>query len=76
MSAGEIFSTDIPDWYFAKFGESYPIHPSLSIVKLEQNPPHEAAKQPPPFVTPEITLHIFGAVNFLSIPMVWALYPE
>ncbi|THH33353.1 hypothetical protein EUX98_g809 [Antrodiella citrinella] len=24
----------------------------------------------------ENTLHIFGAVNFLSIPMVWALYPE
>lgn len=22
------------------------------------------------------TLHIFGVVNFLSIPMVWALYPE
>lgn len=22
------------------------------------------------------TLHIFGAINFLSIPMVWALYPE
>ncbi|KAL4246410.1 major facilitator superfamily protein [Abortiporus biennis] len=24
----------------------------------------------------ENTLHIFGAVNFLSIPMVWTLYPE
>ncbi|KAJ3723704.1 general substrate transporter [Lentinula raphanica] len=24
----------------------------------------------------ENTLHIFGAVNFLTIPMVWALYPE
>ncbi len=24
----------------------------------------------------ENTLHIFGAINFLSIPMVWALYPE
>ena len=24
----------------------------------------------------ENTLHIFGAVNFLSIPMVYALYPE
>ncbi|KAJ3481093.1 hypothetical protein NLI96_g7901 [Meripilus lineatus] len=24
----------------------------------------------------ENTLHIFGVVNFLSIPMVWALYPE
>ncbi|TCD66249.1 hypothetical protein EIP91_001612 [Steccherinum ochraceum] len=24
----------------------------------------------------ENTLHIFGAVNFLSLPMVWALYPE
>ena len=24
----------------------------------------------------ENTLHIFGAVNFLSIPIVWALYPE
>jgi len=24
----------------------------------------------------EKTLYIFGAVNFLSIPMVWALYPE
>ncbi|KDQ56003.1 hypothetical protein JAAARDRAFT_133067 [Jaapia argillacea MUCL 33604] len=24
----------------------------------------------------ENTLHIFGAVNFLSIPMVWAFYPE
>lgn len=24
----------------------------------------------------ENTLHIFGIVNFLSIPMVWALYPE
>lgn len=22
------------------------------------------------------TLHIFGAINFLSIPLVWALYPE
>lgn len=24
----------------------------------------------------ENTLHIFGAVNFLSIPLVWAFYPE
>ncbi|EJD04843.1 general substrate transporter [Fomitiporia mediterranea MF3/22] len=24
----------------------------------------------------ENTLHVFGAVNFLSIPMVWAFYPE
>ncbi|OBZ74782.1 Sugar transporter STL1 [Grifola frondosa] len=24
----------------------------------------------------ENTLHIFGAINFLSIPMVWAFYPE
>ena len=24
----------------------------------------------------ENTLHVFGAINFLSIPMVWALYPE
>ncbi|KZT00626.1 general substrate transporter [Laetiporus sulphureus 93-53] len=24
----------------------------------------------------ENTLHIFGAVNFLTIPMVWAFYPE
>lgn len=24
----------------------------------------------------ENTLHIFGAVNFLAIPMVWAFYPE
>ncbi|KAH0580064.1 hypothetical protein H2248_002878 [Termitomyces sp. 'cryptogamus'] len=24
----------------------------------------------------ENTLHVFGAVNFLSIPIVWALYPE
>lgn len=24
----------------------------------------------------ENTLHIFGACNFLTIPMVWALYPE
>ncbi|THU97327.1 general substrate transporter [Dendrothele bispora CBS 962.96] len=24
----------------------------------------------------ENTLHIFGIINFLSIPMVWALYPE
>ena len=24
----------------------------------------------------ENTLHVFGAVNFLSIPLVWALYPE
>ncbi|KIK66531.1 hypothetical protein GYMLUDRAFT_257775 [Collybiopsis luxurians FD-317 M1] len=24
----------------------------------------------------ENTLHIFGAINFLTIPMVWALYPE
>lgn len=24
----------------------------------------------------ENTLHIFGAINFLSIPMIWALYPE
>ncbi|KAI0341180.1 general substrate transporter [Trametopsis cervina] len=24
----------------------------------------------------ENTLHIFGAVNFLSIPLIWALYPE
>lgn len=24
----------------------------------------------------ENTLHIFGAINFLSIPLVWALYPE
>jgi hypothetical protein len=24
----------------------------------------------------ENTLHIFGACNFLAIPLVWALYPE
>lgn len=24
----------------------------------------------------ENTLHVFGAINFLSIPMVWAFYPE
>ena len=24
----------------------------------------------------ENTLHIFGACNFLAIPIVWALYPE
>ena len=24
----------------------------------------------------ENTLHVFGAINFLSIPLVWALYPE
>ena len=24
----------------------------------------------------ENTLHIFGAVNFLSIPLIWAFYPE
>ena len=24
----------------------------------------------------ENTLHIFGAINFLSIPIIWALYPE
>ncbi|KAI0698285.1 general substrate transporter [Cytidiella melzeri] len=24
----------------------------------------------------ENTLHVFGVINFLSIPMVWALYPE
>lgn len=24
----------------------------------------------------ENTLHVFGAINFLTIPMVWALYPE
>lgn len=24
----------------------------------------------------ENTLHVFGAINFLAIPMVWAFYPE
>ena len=24
----------------------------------------------------ENTLHVFGAVNFLTIPIVWAFYPE
>ena len=24
----------------------------------------------------ENTLHVFGAINFLSIPLVWAFYPE
>lgn len=24
----------------------------------------------------ENTLHVFGAVNFLSIPLIWAFYPE
>ena len=24
----------------------------------------------------ENTLHIFGAINFLSIPLIWAFYPE
>ena len=26
--------------------------------------------------TGENTLHVFGAINFLAIPMVWAFYPE
>lgn len=24
----------------------------------------------------ENTLHVFGAINFLTIPMIWAFYPE
>ena len=24
----------------------------------------------------ENTLHVFGAINFLSIPLVWAFYPD
>ena len=24
----------------------------------------------------ENTLHVFGAINFLTIPLVWAFYPE
>lgn len=28
------------------------------------------------FIFATSTLHVFGIVNFLSIPMVWAFYPE
>ncbi|KAG6871447.1 hypothetical protein C0995_004460 [Termitomyces sp. Mi166 len=72
MSAGEISSTDIPDWYFAEFGESYPVHSSPSIVELEQNPPHEAAKQPPPLVTPEMYARVYRASPIAHIDNVHA----
>ncbi|KAG6879317.1 hypothetical protein C0992_003644 [Termitomyces sp. T32_za158] len=61
MSAGELSSTDIPDWYFAEFGESYPVYSSPSVVELEQGLPPRPAKQAPPLVTPEMYARVYRA---------------
>ncbi|KAG5350725.1 hypothetical protein C0989_009517 [Termitomyces sp. Mn162] len=60
MSAGELSSTDIPDWYFSEFGESYPIYSSPSVVELEQHP-HRAPRQAPPLMTPEVYTRVYRA---------------
>ncbi|KAG6825158.1 hypothetical protein H0H92_004546, partial [Tricholoma furcatifolium] len=68
MSAGEISSTDIPDWYFAEFGEAYPIASSPSSA--ETQPKHPAG--PPPLVTPEIFARVHRASPIAHVDAVRA----
>ncbi|KAG6877325.1 hypothetical protein C0993_008589 [Termitomyces sp. T159_Od127] len=72
MSAGELSSTDIPDWYFSEFGESYPVYSSPSVVELEQDLPPRAVRQAPPLVTPEMYARVYHASPIAHVDSVRA----
>jgi len=49
ISAGEISTTDIPDWYYAEFGLEYPIFSTPSAAE-----PPVQSRAAPPVMSPEI----------------------
>ncbi|KAG6827441.1 hypothetical protein H0H93_015612, partial [Arthromyces matolae] len=71
MSAGEISSTDIPDWYFSEFGETYPIYSSPSVIEIEQNDPTKP-KPAPPLVTPDLYKRVYNASPIAHVDAVRA----
>ncbi|RDB17643.1 Acylamino-acid-releasing enzyme [Hypsizygus marmoreus] len=52
ISAGELSTTDIPDWYYAEFGLEYPVASSPSSVE-SPNPGKGTSAVSPPIMSPE-----------------------
>ena len=63
ISAGEMTSTDIPDWNYAEFGLPYPLFSSPSYTETPPSTPRQA----PPTITSETFVKIQQA-----IPLVYA----
>ncbi|KAG6853149.1 hypothetical protein C0991_006556 [Blastosporella zonata] len=74
MSAGEISNTDIPDWYFIEFGESYPVYSSPSVVEAAANANATVKAKPPapPLVTPEMFARVHRASPIAHVDAVRA----
>ncbi|KAG6908721.1 hypothetical protein DXG01_003566 [Tephrocybe rancida] len=72
MSAGEMSNTDIPDWYFTEFGETYPVYSSPSVIELEDANSLPTRKVAPPLVTPEIYGRIHRASPIAHVDAVRA----
>ncbi|GLB44407.1 putative alpha beta-hydrolase [Lyophyllum shimeji] len=53
-SAGEISTSDIPDWYYAEFGLPYPLYSSPSAAESESGTQFPQTSTKPPIMTPEV----------------------
>ncbi|KAG5653151.1 hypothetical protein H0H81_002062 [Sphagnurus paluster] len=69
ISAGEISTTDIPDWYFAEFGQAYPIASSRSAAEKPQEGASDAF---PPIMSPEIFERVHRASPIAHVDAVRA----
>lgn len=60
ISAGEISTSDIEDWYFAEFGLDYPLS-SLPLGYTGPSATANTAKTPAQIITPEVYSRLFKA---------------
>ncbi|KAG5653150.1 hypothetical protein H0H81_002061 [Sphagnurus paluster] len=68
ISAGAMSMTDIPDWYFAEFGQAYPIASSRSAAEK----PQEGAVAFPPITSPKIFERVHRASPIAHVDAVRA----
>ncbi|KAG5643652.1 hypothetical protein DXG03_000532 [Asterophora parasitica] len=68
ISAGEISTTDIPDWYYAEFGLEYPISSSPSAAE----DPGSIKSSTPPIMTPALFERVHRASPIAHVDAVRA----
>ncbi|KAE9401852.1 alpha/beta-hydrolase [Gymnopus androsaceus JB14] len=72
ISAGEVSTSDIQDWYFAEFGLDYPL-PSLPLGYTGlSSATTKASPSPPQIITPEVYSKLFHASPIAHVQTVTA----
>lgn len=72
ISAGEVSTSDIQDWYFAEFGLDYPL-PSLPLGYTGlSSATTKASPSPPQIITPEVYSKLFHASPIAHVQKVTA----